>query len=118
MPSMNCLEGGVVDTFFRFQMAWPASASPGLSPTRGSGLGGVVDMLAAGAGAPPASLEPEWVHAAVKTSVAAERRLSLRCTMPDTSRGERIGNGAVQKPEPQRAQGSLQPSHHKTACNP
>jgi hypothetical protein len=38
-------------------MASAASCSPALRPTRGSGLGGVVDMLPLGAGALPCEEE-------------------------------------------------------------
>src|SRR4051812_34909179 len=53
----NCVEGGVFETRRRFHAASPAfsriravaeSRRRGRSPTRGSGLGGVVDMLIAG----------------------------------------------------------------------
>lgn len=37
-----------------FQAATPASNQPALSPTRGSGVGGVVDMSIRGAGGAPA----------------------------------------------------------------
>src|SRR5689334_18576695 len=50
-------EGGVCDTTFRFQVASCASNRPALSPTRGSGLGGVADML-------PPAVEVEWAHPA------------------------------------------------------
>src|SRR4051812_2460006 len=38
----NFADGGVADTTFMFQAASPASATPALRPTRGSGLGGPV----------------------------------------------------------------------------
>src|SRR5436190_8753753 len=37
--------GGVVDTRFMFQAAWPASHQPALRPTRGSGDGAVADTI-------------------------------------------------------------------------
>src|SRR4030088_1291565 len=51
---MNCSDGGVFDSKRRFHDASAASNHPARSPMRGSGLGAVVDMLAAGDGAPPA----------------------------------------------------------------
>src|SRR5437588_10470183 len=44
---MKSLDGCVMDTGRRFQSACPASHHPALSPTRGSGVGGVVDMSGA-----------------------------------------------------------------------
>src|SRR5262245_1472362 len=45
---VKSFEGGVVETSFMFQVAWPASIQPGLSPMRGSWL--AVGGVAAGAG--------------------------------------------------------------------
>src|SRR5437870_7082823 len=42
---MNFSDGGVFDTSRRFQLASPALNQPAWRPTRGSGVGGVVDML-------------------------------------------------------------------------
>ncbi len=42
---MKSGEGGVVDTRRMFQAACAAFIHPARSPTRGSGLGAVVDML-------------------------------------------------------------------------
>ena len=44
---------GVLETSRRFQIASPASWSPGLRPTRGSGLGAAAEAAGAGADAPP-----------------------------------------------------------------
>src|SRR5688500_8014146 len=51
---MNFSEGGVFDTTSRFQIASPASIHPARSPMRGSGVGGVADILGAGAEPPGA----------------------------------------------------------------
>ncbi|PYP76893.1 MAG: hypothetical protein DMD25_09705 [Gemmatimonadetes bacterium] len=42
---MKSGEGGVVETRRMFQAAWAAFIHPARSPTRGSGLGAVVDIL-------------------------------------------------------------------------
>ena len=42
---MKSADGGVVDTRRRFHAASAAFIQPARSPTRGSGLGAVVDML-------------------------------------------------------------------------
>src|SRR5258706_7441695 len=42
---MNCSDGGVVETRRTFHAARAAFIHPARSPTRGSGLGAVVDML-------------------------------------------------------------------------
>src|SRR5690242_19555794 len=85
---MNGFDGGVLETFFRFQIASPASVAPAFNPMRGSGLGGVVELLAAGVGAPAASLEPEWVHATRRMAAAPETKARVRCsTMPEFLRG-------------------------------
>src|SRR5881394_2397575 len=44
---MNFSEGRVIDTGWRFQIAWAASNQPALRPTRRSGEGGVGDMSGA-----------------------------------------------------------------------
>jgi hypothetical protein len=50
---------------------------------RGSGLGGVVDLLSAGDGAPGCDEEVEWAHAARETSPrASESDRSLADAMP------------------------------------
>jgi hypothetical protein len=57
---VNFADGAVVDTSRRFQAASPASYHPALSPTRGSGLGGDIDM-SAGTMAPPVE-EDDCAH--------------------------------------------------------
>src|SRR5581483_8548026 len=47
---MKSFDGGVFETRCMFHDASPALNQPALSPMRGSGLGGVVDML----------IEPAW----------------------------------------------------------
>src|SRR5207247_11011798 len=42
---MKCGEGGGVETRRMFQAAWAAFIQPARSPTRGSGLGAVMDIL-------------------------------------------------------------------------
>src|SRR5260370_4499536 len=62
----NFSAGGVFETTRRFQDASPASMSPARRPTRGSGVGATVDMLA----------PPEDAHAARHTQAtlsAADR---------------------------------------------
>ena len=60
---MKCSDGGVVETNRTFQAASAALNHPARSPTRGSGLGAVVDMLpvdvaqAARASAAPANTD-------------------------------------------------------------
>src|SRR6478752_7822493 len=56
---MNSFGGGVCESTLRFQVASPASNWPALSPIRGSGLGGVGDMLPA--------LDVEWAQPATTT---------------------------------------------------
>jgi hypothetical protein len=51
---MKSFDGRVVETSRIFHAATPASNQPALSPTRGSGVGGVVDMSSWGTGAAPA----------------------------------------------------------------
>src|SRR3954469_3385749 len=46
-PFTNFSGGRVADTSFMFQEACPASHMPAFNPTRGSGLGGDIDMLLA-----------------------------------------------------------------------
>jgi hypothetical protein len=48
---LKSLDGGVFETTARFQIASLASYHPPLSPTRGSGVGGVVDISALADGA-------------------------------------------------------------------
>src|SRR3954466_5771757 len=50
---MKSLDGRVIDTGCRFQMAVPGLNQPPLSPTRGSGEGAVVDMSGAPESATP-----------------------------------------------------------------
>src|SRR5260370_25835479 len=62
----NFSDGGVFETTRRFHDASPASMSPARRPTRGSGVGATVDMLA----------PPEDAHAARHTQAtvsAADR---------------------------------------------
>src|SRR5579862_9145047 len=65
------LDGRVVDTSFMFQLACAASNSPPLRPTRGSGLGGVGDICAAGDGLSPADVLDVWAQAAMLSRPAA-----------------------------------------------
>src|SRR6476619_2169134 len=53
---MNSFGGGVCESTLRFQVASCALNRPALSPIRGSGLGGVGDMLPA--------LDVEWAQPA------------------------------------------------------
>src|SRR5215813_12078881 len=94
----KCSEGGVFETSLRFQAAVPASVSPALSPTRGSGLGAVVDMAPGDAAEDedeePAQAERETRPTRTADSRAEVRRASgLRAfdrkTMGDSSEGER-----------------------------
>src|SRR6476661_3575314 len=64
----NSFGGGVCDSTLRFQVASAASNWPALSPMRGSGLGGVGDML------PP--LEVEWAQPA--TAARPSMRMAER----------------------------------------
>src|SRR5215831_1490284 len=59
MSLVNCPWGGVLETRRRFQVADPASNSPGFKPTLGSGFGATVDNLA-----PPAHARDERAIAA------------------------------------------------------
>src|SRR5712692_4904538 len=70
----NFSDGGVFDTTRIFQDASPASMSPARRPTRGSGVGATVDMLA-----PP----PDDAHAARDANpsvTAADRQEAENCT--------------------------------------
>src|SRR3954447_18458623 len=71
---MNCSDGGVLDTTRRFHTASPASIFPARSPTLGSGLGAVVDLLVAGEGVPERVLEVDFEHAANETRPRARDR--------------------------------------------
>src|SRR5919112_763895 len=78
MPS-NWGDGGVCDTTRRFQAASPGFRRPALSPTRGSCEGGVAEVVTAGAGAPPASVEElDPAQAAVRATrvTRAEERIT------------------------------------------
>src|SRR6185437_8870282 len=75
---MKSLEGGVLETCSMFQDAVPALNHPPLSPTRGSGLGAVVDMLAAGDGAPPAEVLDVCAHPAAVSSPRVSAGAALR----------------------------------------
>src|SRR5579862_9690257 len=77
---MKSLDGGVMETTSRFQIACPALNHPAFRPTRGSGVGAVADMSAEGAGAPPPppGAPPEAQPAAastLRTSIAVDRGL-------------------------------------------
>src|SRR5688500_17109832 len=54
-----------------FQEAWPASYRPGLRPTRGSGLGGVVERFAVGVAGAAAGVEAEDEQPATQASPIA-----------------------------------------------
>src|ERR1700691_3114076 len=76
--STKSLDGGELDTRRMFHDAWPASNSPALRPTRGSGLGGVGDMLTPaptvlGVSMPPdpEADAPGWAHAPADRSTIA-----------------------------------------------
>src|SRR5687768_3744610 len=73
---VNLSEGRVVETSRRFQIASPASHQPARSPTRGSGLGGDIDMLAPGDDVEPA--DGAVAHAEVNNSPAASARDEAR----------------------------------------
>src|SRR5689334_15899144 len=65
----NFSEGLVADTRRRFQAACAASNSPPRRPMRGSGLGGFIDALFIGVGAPDVDdieLEPPQAAAAAR----------------------------------------------------
>src|SRR5580658_6226315 len=69
---MKSLDGGVFETTWRFQIASPASNQPALRPTRGSGLGAVIDMSPEGDGAAPgAEDDPPCAQAAVVSTTSA-----------------------------------------------
>src|ERR1700722_20214969 len=74
--STKSLDGGVFDIRRMFHAAWPASATPALSPTRGSGLGADIDMLLSGeAPLDPEADMPGWAHApADKSTIASDMR--------------------------------------------
>src|ERR1700722_14598170 len=76
--STKSLDGGVFDRRRIFHDAWPASNNPPLRPTRGSGLGGVGDMLTPAAAVPGVSIPldpvpdaPECAHAPTDNSAIA-----------------------------------------------
>jgi hypothetical protein len=73
---MNALDGGVFESNRRFHAAVPALNQPALRPTRGSGLGAVVDMFA-GDGAPACVGVPvdDAVQPASATSASANGAL-------------------------------------------
>src|SRR5262245_30206676 len=64
----NSCDGGVCESTRRFQAASPGSVSPALRPIRGSGEGGVAEVVTAGAGAPPAAEELDPAQAAVRAT--------------------------------------------------
>jgi hypothetical protein len=81
---LNCvLKGagdGVVDTRLMFQEASAASRRPGRSPTRGSGLGGVVERFAMGSGAAAVVADVVGVHAESQDSPIAKGAEVIRAT--------------------------------------
>src|SRR6185295_19492501 len=62
----NSRGGGVCDSTLRFQVASCASNSPALSPTRGSGSGGVADMVLV--------VEVEWEQPTAAAALRASAR--------------------------------------------
>src|SRR6188508_2083861 len=78
----NWDDGGVCESTRRFQAASPASVRPARRPTRGSGEGGVAEVVTEGAGAPPAAEEPDPAQAAVRatTVTKAVERITGRLT--------------------------------------
>src|SRR5712691_914089 len=64
----NCSDGGVVETRRTFHAARAAFIHPARSPTRGSGLGAVVDMLPF-----------EVAHAAAASTAPAIRSFAFTC---------------------------------------
>lgn len=74
---MNFSDGGVFETTRRFHPASAAFIHPARSPTRGSGLGGVMDRSGDGAGVPPVE-EYEEEHAAANTNANARDNLGAR----------------------------------------
>src|SRR5674476_246171 len=67
MPT-NFGDGCVLERTWRFQTASCAFMSPALRPTRGSGLCGVADMLAAGEAPLPFIEDVDCAQAAVSSS--------------------------------------------------
>src|SRR5206468_1302605 len=61
LRSMNCSDGGVVETSRRFHAASAAFIQPARRPTRGSGLGAVVVILSA-----------DPAHAAASAAIARD----------------------------------------------
>src|SRR5215208_6594199 len=75
---VNFSEGGVDETFRRFQIASSAFHQPARRPTRGSGLGGDIDMLApADDDAPPVD-DGAVAHAEASSSPAVSARDETR----------------------------------------
>src|SRR5262249_769138 len=65
---VNFSDGGVFESTCRFQAASPASNFPARRPTRGSGLGAVVDMSPVGVGALAPETTAERAHAPAESS--------------------------------------------------
>src|SRR5579859_5225826 len=107
--SMNCGDGRVSESTRRFHDASPASQRPALRPTRGSGLGALVDMSPTGAGPPPPEDAVDGAHAAADSNpsasssdsggVTVDRRVWCGNAMAVSSDGAawdgRTGDGAV-----------------------
>src|SRR5215472_7710195 len=85
--SSNSGIGRVFETRRMFHWATPASHTPAFRPTRGSGLGGAVDMSADGAGAVLAVEAIEWAHAVSASAVIG--RSAHRMAGAAVSRSER-----------------------------
>ena len=75
MLCRNLPSGGVVDTSFMFQVAMPASYSPALRPTRGSGFGAPPDERLGATDAVEANWDVEVVHAAADSAAIAATRV-------------------------------------------
>src|SRR3954468_3175859 len=74
---MKSLEGRVIETGWRFQIAMPGLNQAPLSPTRGSGEGAVVDMSGAPESATPFIDELRAQAARASTPIANEAYDSL-----------------------------------------
>src|SRR6476620_808013 len=85
----NSRGGGVCDSTLRFQVASPASNNPAFSPTRGSGFGGVADMLPV--------VEVEWAQptAAATPRASVRDRTEARLIQTPLASGEFEGRGAT-----------------------
>ena len=75
-------DGRVFDTRRRFHAASRASNQPGLSPTRGSGFGLVVETVVFGPGAEPADDDDvDDAHAAADAAARATERNEMGLTV-------------------------------------